>query len=59
MCEFKVFLDGEMIFEGAVYAKATGGQVSVKDILGATRKIDNSKIIEIDVTSEKLVLGSV
>ena len=58
MCEFKVFLNGEKIFEGAVYARTIGSQVSIKDILGVTKKIENAKIVEVDVTSEKLVLTS-
>jgi predicted RNA-binding protein len=59
MCELKVFLEGEKVFEGAVYARAAGGEVSVKDILGTTKKFENVKITEIDVTSEKLVLAGV
>lgn len=56
MCEFKVFLNDEEVFEGAVRAKATESGVLLKDILGSSRKIDNAKIVEVDVTKEKLIL---
>ena len=56
MCEFKVFLDNEKIFDGAVYAKAAGSTVEVRDIIGSSNKIENAKIVEVDVTKEKLVL---
>jgi predicted RNA-binding protein len=59
MCEFKVFLDREKVFEGAVYAKATGTQVSLKDILGTSKQVENARIVEVDVTSERLILTSV
>ncbi len=59
MCEFKVFLGSEEVFEGAVYAKATESSVLLKDILGSSKKIDNSKIMEVDVTKEKLILTKV
>jgi predicted RNA-binding protein len=56
MCEFKVFLEKEAIFEGAVYAKATGSSVKVRDIIGSSKEIGNVKIVEVDVTRERLVL---
>jgi len=56
MCEFKVFLDNEKIFDGAVYAKATGSTVEVRNIIGSSNKIENAKIVEVDVTKEKLIL---
>ena len=59
MCEFTVLMDGEEIFKGAVYAKVTGTSVSVKDILGTSKKIDNSRIAEVDVTKERLVLARI
>ncbi|MBS7622315.1 CooT family nickel-binding protein [Candidatus Bathyarchaeota archaeon] len=56
MCEFRVLLENETIFEGAVYAKATGSSVKVRDIIGSSREIGNVKIVEVDVTKERLVL---
>ncbi|MBS7650652.1 MAG: CooT family nickel-binding protein [Candidatus Bathyarchaeia archaeon] len=56
MCEFKVFLDGEKIFEGAVYAKSAGNTVLLRDILGGSKSIEKVKILEVDVTSERLTL---
>ena len=58
MCEFQVYLGSEKVFEGAVYANASGSQVSVKDILGISKKIENAKIVEVDVTSERLILSA-
>ncbi|MGQ9543060.1 MAG: CooT family nickel-binding protein [Candidatus Bathyarchaeia archaeon] len=56
MCEFKVFLDGEVVFEGAVYVKSTGGAVTLRDILGESKTIYEARILEVDVTSERLTL---
>ncbi|MEM2942082.1 MAG: CooT family nickel-binding protein [Candidatus Bathyarchaeia archaeon] len=56
MCEFKVFLENEAIFEGAVYARAAGSSVKLRDIIGYSKEIGNVKIVEVDVTKERLVL---
>jgi len=58
MCEFKVVINGEKVFEDAVYARAAENSVILKDVLGQTKEISNSKIIEVDVTSERLILAS-
>jgi len=34
MCEFKVFLDENMVFRDAVYAKIESNNVIVRDVLG-------------------------
>jgi predicted RNA-binding protein len=57
MCEFTVFLNKEIVFRDVVYAKAEAKGVFLKDVLGVTKKIDNCKIVEVDVSSERLVLG--
>jgi predicted RNA-binding protein len=57
MCEFKVFLKGEKVFEGAVYAKAYEGKVYLRDVIGNSREMQNCKIAEVDVASEKLTLS--
>jgi len=56
MCEFKVFLESDKIFDGAVYAKATGSTVEMRDIIGFSNRIEGAKIVEVDVTKERLVL---
>jgi len=58
MCEFKVFLDGKVVFEDVIYARAEGGKVLVRDVLGETRKFENCRIMEVDVNSTRLVLSS-
>ncbi len=57
MCELTVFLQGETVFTDAIYAKVDGTKVTVKDVLGATKVLENCKISEIDINSERLVLA--
>jgi len=56
MCEFKVFQKGEVVFKDAVYAKADGKNVIVKDVLGVAKVFEKCQIIEVDVGKERLVL---
>ena len=58
MCEFKVFLDGEKVFEEVVHVKTTEGEVVLGNILGEQRKLKDCSIQEINVASEKLILSS-
>lgn len=58
MCEFSVLLQDKMVFKDAVYAKADGSKVVVKDVLGDSKVFENCKIVEVDVNSERLVLSS-
>lgn len=58
MCEFSVFLQHKTVFKDAVYAKADGSKVTVKDVLGDSRVFENCRIVEVDVNSERLVLSS-
>lgn len=59
MCEFKVTLDGEVVFEDVIYAKDEGGKVILKNVLGASKEVENCAIIEVDVGSERLALASI
>ena len=59
MCEFKVFLNGERIFEDVIYLKAEGNRVILRNILGYSKLVKDSRIVEVDVSSEKVVLESV
>lgn len=58
MCEFNVIVNGKIQFKDAIYAKADGGNVIVKNILGEAKEFKNSKIAEIDVTSTRLILST-
>ena len=59
MCEFTVLLGGEEVFKDAIYAKVDGSKVVLKDVLGASKILENCTITEIDVGSERLVLSSI
>lgn len=56
MCEFTVFLENEIVFRDATYVKADANRVMVRDILGKSRTMENCRIAEVDVASERLVL---
>lgn len=56
MCEFTVFLGSEIVFRDATYVKADAGKVTVRDILGKSKTVDNCRVAEVDVASERLVL---
>lgn len=58
MCEFTVFLNKEIVCRDTVYAKIDGNKVLLKDVLGVPKVIENCKIVEVDVSSERLVLAS-
>ncbi len=59
MCEFNVIKENKIVFKEAVYAKADGNEVVVKDILGSLKKFGNSAIVEVDVTNTRLVLSTI
>jgi predicted RNA-binding protein len=59
MCEFTVILNGKAVFKDVVYAKMESNNVVVKDVLGEIREFRDSKIIEVDVNSTRLVLSNV
>jgi predicted RNA-binding protein len=58
MCEFKVLKKGEIVFNDAVYAKADGNNVTVRDVLGISKTFENSRIAEVNVNGERLLLVS-
>ena len=59
VCEFKVLLKGKTVFKDAIYARADGNKVIVKDVLGTSEVFENCKITEIDVGSERLKLSPI
>ena len=58
MCEFDVLVKGRIVFKDAIYAKADGNKVILKDVLGVSKVFEDCKIVEINVNSERLVLSS-
>ena len=56
MCELKVIIEGAVVFENVVYAKAIENSV-VKDIMGKSMEFNNHTITEVNVTNERLVLS--
>ena len=59
MCEFKVTINGNTVFKDAVYAKADGSRVIVKDILGYSKEFQKYKIAELNVNTEHLAIFSI
>jgi predicted RNA-binding protein len=57
MCEFTVFKKGEVVFKDVVYARADGGNVVVKDVLGVSKTFKDCVIKEVDVKFERLTLA--
>jgi predicted RNA-binding protein len=56
MCEFSVLFQDKAVFKDAVYAKADGNKVTVRNILGVSKTFENCTIEEVDVQSERLIL---
>ena len=52
-------MDGEKVFEDAVYLKVVEDCIFLKDVLGRSKEIRNSRIIEVDVNSERLVIARI
>lgn len=52
-------LGGKKVFEDVIYAKADENKVTLKDVLGDSRVLENCRITEIDVGSERMVLSSI
>jgi predicted RNA-binding protein len=57
MCEFTVYLNGEKVFEDAVSAELKGGKITLRNILGETKELENCQIIEVNVPYERLLLS--
>ncbi|MEM2005500.1 MAG: CooT family nickel-binding protein [Zestosphaera sp.] len=57
MCEYKVLLDGELILDEVIYARAEGGRVILRNVLGESKVLDNCVIVEVNVEETKLVLA--
>ncbi len=57
MCEYKVFLDGNLVFDEVIYAKADGDRVLLRNVIGETKVVENCKIVEVNVGETKIVLA--
>jgi len=56
VCEFKVFLEGNEIFRDVIYAKLEDNNLILRDVMRTVRNIPNVRIVQVDVSSEKLIL---
>ena len=56
MCEFKVFLDGEKVMDDVIFAKADGRGVTLRDVIGETKVLEDVSIVEVNVPATRLVL---
>jgi predicted RNA-binding protein len=59
MCELNVVLNGEIIFKDAIYAKADGSKVIIKNMLGDSKEFENCKIVEVNINSVSLILSHI
>ncbi len=59
MCELKVVVKDEVMFENAIYAKAEDTKVTVRDVLGVTKVFNSYEIAEVDINKERLLLRSI
>lgn len=59
MCEFNVILNGKVDFKDVIYAKVDGNNVTVKNIIGEAKEFKNVEIIEVNVTTTRLILAEI
>ena len=59
MCEFNVILNGKVEFKDVIYAKVDGNNVTVKNIIGEAKEFKNVEIIEVNVTTTRLILAEI
>ena len=56
MCEFKVFLDGDLVMDDVLYARAEGGRVVLRDVIGSEKVIEGADLVELNVIGTRLIL---
>jgi len=56
MCEFNVIVNGKIQMKDVIYAKAEGGNVFVRNIMGEAKEFNNSRIAEVDVPNQRMVI---
>ncbi|UCD44329.1 MAG: CooT family nickel-binding protein [Candidatus Bathyarchaeota archaeon] len=57
MCEFKVFLDGELVMEDVIGVTVEGGKVVLRDVIGETKTFDGAAVVEVSVPATRLTLA--
>ena len=57
MCELKVIINNELVFENAILAKTIDDNVIIRDIMGKTKEFKNHTITEVNIGNEKLTLS--
>ena len=57
MCEFKVILNRETVFEDAVYVKDDGQGLFIRDVLGQSKVFPDCHVVEINVEREELIIA--
>jgi predicted RNA-binding protein len=56
MCEFKVLIKNEEVYDDVIYAKLEGEAIVLRDVLGVRKTIPSAIIEEVDVQAETLKL---
>lgn len=59
MCELKVMIKTDLVFENAVYAAIAGNDVVVRDIMGKSKEFKNHTITEVNIAKEQLILSPI
>jgi len=59
MCEFTVYFNGEKVLEDVVFAVVDGKDIIVRDIIGTSKRVNNARIIEVNVLTTKIILSTV
>jgi predicted RNA-binding protein len=59
MCEFRVYLDGEMVMRDVIFAAVEGDRVTVRDVIGENQIYEGVIISEVNVPATRLVLRRV
>ena len=59
MCEFEVFLEGELVMEDVVVVTADAGNVVLRDVIGDTKVVEGVVVVEVNVPATRLVLARV
>lgn len=57
MCEYKVYLEGELVFEDVIYARDLGGRILLRNVAGLTKVVENCRILEVNVEETKILLA--
>ena len=59
MCEFRVYLDGEMVMRDVIFVAVEGKRVTLRDVIGESRVYEGVIISEVNVPATRLVLRRV